>query len=89
MFETVKQMDNALQRRAKAMNSSTSSSSTSTNNVLTDSEKVFLQMKLDVEAFGQEMKTLFLSLPHDSLDGWEMLCNEVMEQCKFDQQKTK
>lgn len=54
LLETVKQMDTALQRRA--IKSRGVQGSNDTN--LSDSEKINLQVKLDVEAFGTEMRLI-------------------------------
>jgi hypothetical protein len=55
LLATVKQMDSALQRRAikprSALGGDTSSS-------LSDSEKIALQLKLDVERYGMEITQL-------------------------------
>jgi len=61
LIETVKQMDNTLQRRSKLQ--STANSSTAS---MSDSEKIALQIKLDIEAFGQDINTFHIdaqSLP--------------------------
>jgi len=52
LLETVKQMDNALQRRSKIRTAG------GTNNAMTDSDKIALQVSLDVKAFGIELKSL-------------------------------
>jgi len=52
LMETVKQMDNALQRRSKIRTAGTNT------NTMTDSDKIALQVSLDVKAFGLELKSL-------------------------------
>lgn len=52
LMETVKQMDNALQRRSKIRTAGANTNS------MTDSDKIALQVSLDVKAFGYELKSL-------------------------------
>ena len=52
LLDTVKSMDSALQRRAKIR------TTTGGDGVLTDSDKIAMQLRLDIQAFGEEMKTL-------------------------------
>lgn len=52
LMETVKQMDNALQRRSKIRTAGANT------NAMTDSDKISLQVSLDVKAFGLELKSL-------------------------------
>jgi len=62
LMETVQQMESALQRRAKLRTAGTSSgagSSNSTTAPLTDSEKISMQIRLDIEAFGAQIESLF------------------------------
>lgn len=68
LMETVKQMDTALQRRAvkKANESSTQ---------LSDVEKISLQVKLDIIAFGEDVKSLGIN-PLDS-NIYQQLLNDV------------
>ena len=62
LIDTVKQMDSTLQRRSKLQptSASASSSSSATAN-MTDSEKISLQVSLDVEAYGKEILSLGLT----------------------------
>ena len=57
LMETVKQMDSALQRRTKA-NTKTINSSIG---MISDSEKIAMQVDLDVKSFGQEIIMIFNS----------------------------
>ncbi len=52
-MDTVRQMDLSLQRRSKAGTSAAGSAGG-----LSDSEKIFLQLSLDVSAFGKEVGAL-------------------------------
>ncbi len=57
-MDTVRQMDLSLQRRSKAGAAAGGSAGG-----LTDSEKIFLQLSLDVTAFGREAAALSGSGP--------------------------
>lgn len=59
LLETVKQMDSALQRRAKHRTATTGG--TNEGATLTDSDKIALQLRLDIQAFGEEIKSLGIS----------------------------
>jgi hypothetical protein len=56
LMETVKQMDSALQRRSKLR------AAASAGGMMTDSEKIQLQLYLDVQAFGGAIKALCLGI---------------------------
>jgi len=59
LMETVKQMDSALMRRSKIRPNAASSSTTGTaSNNLSDSEKIYLQVTLDIDAYGREVEQL-------------------------------
>lgn len=58
LIETVKQMDSTLQRRNKQQASSAQPEKGAT---MTDSEKIALQIKLDIEAFGKDIAALGLN----------------------------
>jgi hypothetical protein len=58
LLETVKQMDSALQRRAKNRSTATGGNEGST---LTDSDKIALQLRLDIQAFGEEIRSMGLA----------------------------
>lgn len=60
LIDTVKQMDSTLQRRSKLQQQQGTAAGPSAT--LTDSEKIALQMKLDIEAFGRELQSLGLDL---------------------------
>lgn len=53
LIETAKQMDSTLQRRSRLQQTTTTS-----NNNMSDSEKIALQIRLDVEAFGRDLQQL-------------------------------
>jgi hypothetical protein len=55
LIDTGKQMDSALQRRSKIRNAATSANSANVGAGLSDYEKIALQIKLDVDAFGEEL----------------------------------
>ena len=55
-METVRQMDTALQRRSKLRQSSQSLSTGTT--VISDSDKITLQLLLDAKAYAQEVSKL-------------------------------
>lgn len=55
LLETVKQMDTALQRRSKARAGTNAGAGAG---AMTDSEKIALQIALDVKAFGAEINAL-------------------------------
>jgi hypothetical protein len=57
LIETVRQMDSTLQRRSKAQASASAGSSN-----MSDSEKIALQIRLDIEAYGREISALGLDL---------------------------
>lgn len=63
-METVKQMDSALQRRTKLRSTNTVAGAAGgpTAAVMTDSEKISLQILLDVQSFGEEMKALGIDI---------------------------
>ena len=54
LSDTVKQMDSALQRRSKLR--TTGASNTGSTTPLSDSEKIALQVVLDIQAFGKEIQ---------------------------------
>jgi hypothetical protein len=56
LMDTVRMMDSALQRRSKVTSAGVSGSSTNAN--MTDSEKIALQVQLDVLAFGVDVSSL-------------------------------
>lgn len=56
IMETVKQMDNALQRRSKLRQAA--QSTPGGTNIMSDSEKITLQLLLDAKALGQEISSL-------------------------------
>lgn len=57
LIETVKQMDSTLQRRNKQQ----ASAQPEKGATMTDSEKIALQIKLDIEAFGKDIAALGLN----------------------------
>lgn len=69
LMETVKQMDTALQRRAVKVKSNESSTQ------LSDVEKISLQVKLDVVAFGEDIRSMGIN-PLDSTI-YQQLFNDV------------
>lgn len=54
LFDTVKTMDNALQRRAKLTHNA------ATSDQLRDSDKIALQVQLDILAYGEDLQRLGL-----------------------------
>jgi hypothetical protein len=65
LLDTVRQMDTALQRRQQQRGKATSASgaagsgdASGANAVLTDSDKIYLQVKLDVQEYGRTMGIL-------------------------------
>lgn len=58
LVETVRQMDSALQRRAAGRSTAPTSASKTEGQALTDSEKTYLQVKIDVEDFVQRAQRL-------------------------------
>ncbi len=75
LLETVKQTDSALQRRAKIRSTAASNSTTEGTNNMTDSDKIFLQVKLDVIGYGEEMKSL--GIDPTSIAVYQTLLQEV------------
>lgn len=71
-------MDSALQRRSKARQSS-SSLPTAT---MSDSEKIALQVSLDVAAFGREVSSLLPGVDISSLPTFHNLLAIVAEESK-------
>jgi hypothetical protein len=57
LIETVRQMDSTLQRRSKAQASAPAASAN-----MSDSEKIALQIRLDIEAYGREISAFGLDL---------------------------
>ena len=57
LIETVKQMDSTLQRRSKLQQTSAASTA-----AMSDSEKIALQIKLDIEAYGRDIQSFGLDL---------------------------
>lgn len=72
-METAQQMDNALQRRSKLRNASNNG-----NTQMTDSEKIALQMLIDVQSFGERIQEICVISPHE-IPGYVNLMNEVIE----------
>lgn len=58
LIDTVKQMDSTLQRRSKLQTQGAGSAVGSAN--MSDSEKIALQIKLDIEAYGKEIASIDL-----------------------------
>lgn len=58
LIDTVKQMDSTLQRRSKLQAQAAGAAAGSAN--MTDSEKIALQIKLDIEAYGKEIASIEL-----------------------------
>lgn len=71
LLETVRQMDSALQRRTKARTPQTG---------VSDSEKIAMQVTLDVQAYGEEVKSL-ASL--ESIPSFDLLLRAVAEATKL------
>jgi hypothetical protein len=62
LLETVRQMDSTLQRRSKQLQHQQQQSATGT----TDSEKIALQIRLDIEAYGGHLERLGVNLENIS-----------------------
>lgn len=63
LIETVKQMDSTLQRRSKLQAQQQQAGGAAVGaTALTDSEKIALQIKLDIDAYGKELQALGLDL---------------------------
>ena len=78
LMETAKQMDTALQRRSKLRSTNTGSvEGTGNDGKLGDSEKISLQIFLDVLAYGEELKALSVNI--DDSTSYKGLMNEVSE----------
>lgn len=80
LMETAKQMDNALQRRSKLRASSAQGTPGSGGNssIMTDSEKIALQMLLDVKKFGGIVKGI-CGVDAEELESYQQLLHEVNE----------
>ena len=77
-METAKQMDTALQRRSKLRSTNTGSTEgASADGKLGDSEKISLQILLDVLAYGEELKLLSLNV--DDSAAYQGLLQEVAD----------
>ena len=68
LMETVKQMDSALQRRSKLRTAAPS------GNNMADSDKISLQLFLDVRAYGEALSTL---KPVEQIPSYDALLAEV------------
>lgn len=79
-METAQQMDNALQRRSKSKNP------TSSSNQMTDSEKIALQMFLDGQAYGVQIEEI-CSINCQTLPAYCTLMNEINESKKLIESK--
>ena len=77
-METAQQMDNALQRRSKLRNTSNSNNNNNNNISMTDSEKIALQMLIDVQSFGERIQEICVISPHE-ISSYVNLLNEVIE----------
>lgn len=71
LMETVKQMDTALQRRSKLRQNPPGSTSSGIG--LSDSEKITLQIILDVAAFGKDIVRCGVEHPQVSLPSYRAL----------------
>ncbi len=88
LMETVKQRDTALQRRTKARHVSSTisgasgvSSTSGIPTTMTDSEKISLQVSLDVTAYGQEISST-LSIDPNVIASYVSLVSLVAEEAK-------
>jgi hypothetical protein len=79
LMETAKQMDSALQRRSKLRSTNTAAGGAAVADkpVLGDSEKISLQIYLDVLAFGEEVRGF--DLQPEELTAYRGLLEEVAE----------
>lgn len=75
LMETAQQMDNALQRRSKLRQGTPGAVLAAST---TDSEKIAMQMLLDVQHFGTIVRDICNVDPMD-LQSYQQLLNEVME----------
>jgi hypothetical protein len=63
LIETVKQMDSTLQRRSKLQQQQQAAQGQPAA-AMTDSEKIALQIRLDIDAYGKELQVLGLDVSH-------------------------
>ena len=78
LTETVKQMDSALQRRqTKARSGAIAGSGMGA--IITDSEKIFMQVSLDVAAYGQDITSLLGGVDPSMLSSYGSLLSSVEE----------
>eukprot|EP01038_Epipyxis_sp_PR26KG_P007667 gene7667-10431_t len=78
LMETVKQMDSALQRRSKHR-TATQATGSGASVAMSDSEKISLQLVLDIEAFGKEIIKFGIENPSVTIQSYSILLAEVME----------
>lgn len=79
-METVKTMDSALLRRSKLRSTNTSNNPTTTAAAaaMTDSEKIYLQVYLDVQYYGAQLTQLGIQL--HNVPSYAQLLQEVESQ---------
>ena len=80
LIETVKQMDSALQRRSKLRSTNAAPTVASAmgaagSNSMTDYDKIALQIQLDVNAFGDELRSFGVELSDSK--AFKVLLEEV------------
>jgi hypothetical protein len=75
LVDTVRQMDNALQRRSKIAQPSSFAASGSAN--MTDSEKISMQVQLDVLAFGADVSGLGVISSVNDLPSYKVLLTMI------------
>lgn len=72
-------MDTTLQRRSKMGKKSTSGQSDTTNNHMSDSEKIALQILLDARAFGGDIREVCALTDAAELEPYKLLLATVEE----------
>lgn len=80
LMETVKQMDSALQRRNKTRSTS---NMTNLGMGMSDSDKISLQVYLDVIAYGKEVREVLGENILDDLQSWKSLLNELQDAARL------
>lgn len=79
LMETAQQMDSALQRRSKLRAGGAQGTPGTASSTLTDSEKIALQMLLDVEHFGAILRDMLVGVEPMELLSYQKLMHEVNE----------
>ena len=82
LMETVRQMESALQRRSKLRSGASATvavvGTPNSSSALSDSEKISLQLQLDVDGYGVEIRSKLLRDPM-SIESYRLLAKEVSQ----------